>query len=193
MDNNMDTTFQYAMSTIIELEGGYVEHPSDPGGATKYGISQRSYPHLDIYNLTRAEAIEIYRRDYWQPVIDRVTDRRMQIMVFDSAINHGVGRALSWYETYPDFNDYVTNRLRFYTGLNTWSDFGRGWTRRVAKIIEVANRIEAGEHLAHVMIDRRPWLDRILTAFAGMAWNVRYEVSRTPEGVELSVDTNIRS
>lgn len=49
---------------IIEREGGLVDHKSDPGGLTKYGISQRAYPHLDIRNLTRSEAVHIYLRDY---------------------------------------------------------------------------------------------------------------------------------
>jgi len=49
---------------ILEREGGLVQHPQDPGGLTKYGISQRAYPTLDIRNLTKAEAITIYLRDY---------------------------------------------------------------------------------------------------------------------------------
>lgn len=49
---------------IIEREGGMVEHPKDPGGLTKYGISRRAYPDLDIRNLTKADAVTIYLRDY---------------------------------------------------------------------------------------------------------------------------------
>lgn len=49
---------------IIEREGGLTDDPRDRGGLTKWGISQRAYPELDIATLTRAEAAKIYERDY---------------------------------------------------------------------------------------------------------------------------------
>lgn len=58
-------SFDTAVDRVIRLEGGYVNDPSDPGGETKYGISKRSYPHLDITNLTLAQAKSIYYQDYW--------------------------------------------------------------------------------------------------------------------------------
>ncbi len=45
--------------------GGYTNDPRDPGGETKYGISKRSYPHLNIANLTIGEARDLYHYDYW--------------------------------------------------------------------------------------------------------------------------------
>lgn len=62
----MLTSFQRTaiIQGIIEREGGLINHPSDPGGLTKYGISQRAYPDLDIKNLTIADAVHIYQRDY---------------------------------------------------------------------------------------------------------------------------------
>lgn len=51
---------------IDEGNGKVSEDPNDPGGLTKWGISQRSYPHLGIRNLTRDEAISIYRKDFWE-------------------------------------------------------------------------------------------------------------------------------
>lgn len=50
---------------IIQIEGGYSNDPDDPGGETKYGISKRSYPNVDIKNLTVQQAIDIYTRDFW--------------------------------------------------------------------------------------------------------------------------------
>lgn len=55
-----------AAAWIIGAEGGYVNDPDDPGGETKFGISKRAYPTLDIAGLTEADALEIYRRDYWE-------------------------------------------------------------------------------------------------------------------------------
>lgn len=52
------------ISTLLELEGGYGNNPHDKGGETKYGITKNSYPHLDIKNLTKADAVEIYKRDW---------------------------------------------------------------------------------------------------------------------------------
>ncbi len=59
--------FTKAVEDLINnWEGGYVIDPSDPGGMTKFGISKRAYPKLDIASLTRDEAVAIYYRDYWQ-------------------------------------------------------------------------------------------------------------------------------
>lgn len=61
----MPGRFDAAVSKLIELEGGYVNDPADPGGETQFGISARSYPHLSIGNLTRADAEKIYYDDWW--------------------------------------------------------------------------------------------------------------------------------
>ena len=61
-------TFDEAFEILIGHEGGYVNDKRDPGGETKYGIAKRSYPNVDVRNLTRAQAVDIYRRDFWQRV-----------------------------------------------------------------------------------------------------------------------------
>jgi len=61
----MDERFERFFRDILRHEGGYVNHPNDPGGETNYGISKRQYPHLDIKNLTREQAKVIYYYDYW--------------------------------------------------------------------------------------------------------------------------------
>ena len=60
-----DLTFKNAVGILLIEEGGYVDDPDDPGGETNYGISKRSYPNLDIKNLTVDKAIEIYYNDFW--------------------------------------------------------------------------------------------------------------------------------
>jgi len=52
------------LDTVIKHEGGYVDNPLDPGGETKYGISKKQYPKLDIKNLDIESAKEIYRKDF---------------------------------------------------------------------------------------------------------------------------------
>ena len=58
--------FERAVARLLGDEGGYVDNPADPGGETKFGITKREYPQVDIAALTRAEAIAIYFRDWWQ-------------------------------------------------------------------------------------------------------------------------------
>lgn len=75
---------------VIEREGGYVDHPEDPGGRTKYGISQRSYPGEDIRNLTLARASELYRRDFVEKYgIDQLDDYRTAELVLDWLVHSG--------------------------------------------------------------------------------------------------------
>lgn len=81
--------FRLAVKYVIEDEGGYVNHPKDPGGETKYGISKKSYPGLDIKNLDLDTAIKIYRDDYWdENGIDRLPVH-IRYQFFDMTVNHG--------------------------------------------------------------------------------------------------------
>ena len=77
--------FKLAIPITLENEGGYVNDPADPGGETKYGISKRSYPALDIKNLTVEQATAIYLRDFWQ--FDGIIDQRVANKLFDAYVN----------------------------------------------------------------------------------------------------------
>ena len=82
--------FERLIGFVLAHEGGYVNDPQDPGGETKYGISKRSYPHLDIANLTREEAIAIYRRDWWERYrIGEIEDVAIASKVLDLFVNVG--------------------------------------------------------------------------------------------------------
>lgn len=83
--------FAQAIDVVLKHEGGYVKNPADPGGETKFGISKRAYPHLDIKNLTIEQAKQIYRRDYWR--YDAIHDQQVATKVFDLAVNMGPARA----------------------------------------------------------------------------------------------------
>lgn len=90
----MDDKFGFAIERTLQHEGGYAHDPRDPGGETNYGISKRSYPDLDIRHLTRDQAVEIYRRDWWDRYgYDRIHDHLLAAKVFDFAINMGPNRA----------------------------------------------------------------------------------------------------
>jgi len=90
------------IADVLRREGGFVNHPADRGGPTRFGITQATLSrHLgrpasldDVQQLTRELAAEIYRREYHAgPRIDALPER-IQAFVFDSAVNHGPGRAI---------------------------------------------------------------------------------------------------
>lgn len=89
----MSRLFGHCVDIVLQHEGGYVHDPRDPGGETRWGISKRAYPSLDIAKLSREDAIEIYRRDYWQPLRCDELPAGVALVVFDSAVNQGVGYA----------------------------------------------------------------------------------------------------
>jgi lysozyme family protein len=86
----MATKFDKAIKVVLAHEGGYVNDPNDLGGETNFGISKRSYPNVDIKNLTREQAVEIYRRDWWERYKhERIEDIDVATKVFDLAVNMG--------------------------------------------------------------------------------------------------------
>lgn len=87
----MATNFTKAVEYVLGIEKGYVNDPDDSGGETNYGISKSSYPQLDIKNLTRSEAIDIYHKDYWlKGNFDKVNDYRLATLGFSVAVSSGV-------------------------------------------------------------------------------------------------------
>jgi len=80
--------------TIEVYEGGFVDDPDDPGKATKYGISAKSYPDLDIANLTVDDAIKLYKRDYFtKSGAHLIPSRRIAWKLFDTSVHNGPRRA----------------------------------------------------------------------------------------------------
>jgi len=81
------SSFDIAIQTVLANEGGLEEDKADDGGTTNFGLSQRSYPKLDIKALTVDEAVAIYKRDFWK--FGDVIDQRVATKVFDSFVNMG--------------------------------------------------------------------------------------------------------
>lgn len=82
--------FNEAIVIVLAHEGGYVWDPDDPGGETKYGITKREYPNLNIKTLTKAVAIWIYKRDYWDGNNMDSFPERLQLQMFDMSVNMGM-------------------------------------------------------------------------------------------------------
>ena len=145
-------SFDNAVELVLSLEGGLVDDPKDPGGLTNFGISQRSYPSLDIRNLTRDQAKGVYRVDFWDKVRGDELPAALGFCVFSCAVNMGVYKAVTLLQRAVAVQvDGVlgantlaaTNRTkdavaRFcaewalaYTGTRNFDLYGRGWLRRV--------------------------------------------------------------
>lgn len=66
--------FEDTIEYVLQFEGSeYTNDPADHGGETKFGVSKRAHPNVDIKNLTKEQAIQIYRKDYWEPNKDIFT------------------------------------------------------------------------------------------------------------------------
>jgi lysozyme family protein len=155
----VSANFDRAFAAVIGHEGGYVNDPRDPGGETKFGISKRSYPHVNIAALTLEEAKAIYRRDFWDRVRGDELPYRTAFNAFDGAVNSGVSQSVKWLQRAVGVAEdgifgpvtlaaaskrgpliaarYNAARLAFLTNLGTWPTYGKGWARRVAKNMEV--------------------------------------------------------
>lgn len=79
---------------VLAYEGGLTDDPTDPGGLTNFGISQRAYPDLDIRALTVNDAKKIYKRDYWDACRCGEMPEPFAICLFDAAVNMGVRKAI---------------------------------------------------------------------------------------------------
>jgi lysozyme family protein len=147
--------FDQAFDRLISNEGGYVNHQDDPGGETKFGICKRSYPRIDIKNLTRDQAKQIYCTDFWERGRMDQYDGAISYQVFDAAVNHGIENAIRLLQKAAGVADdghigpvtiaavkaksvtdmlmlFIAWRIRFWTKLSTWDSFGRGWANRAA-------------------------------------------------------------
>lgn len=85
--------FNSAITKTLAHEGGetFTNDTSDRGGATKYGISERAYPELDIRNLSEDQAKAIYKRDYWDRIRgDDIQSQMIAETIFDVCVNMGV-------------------------------------------------------------------------------------------------------
>ncbi len=91
----MISLFEDAYTILSPIEGFYSNDPDDPGGETKYGISKRQYPHLDIKNLTPERAKSIYLSDYWFKFkCNEIVNQTLAVKLFLAVVNINANRAI---------------------------------------------------------------------------------------------------
>lgn len=148
---DFNTTFERLMGS----EGGYTDGKGDPGGETNWGVSKRSYPTVDIKNLTKDQAKTIFRRDFWNRISADSLPDGVAFQTADFAYNSGVETAIRYLQRAVKVADdghwgpvsqaavasmsesdiilrLLALRLEFMSGLKNWPIDGRGWARRIA-------------------------------------------------------------
>lgn len=105
-EHHMTTTgFPRALPRVLAHEGGYVNDPQDPGGATNKGITYRVYDAYrqknglaprDVREITPDEVAAIYRFQYWNPAHCDELPAGLDYVVFDGNVNSGVSRSVKW-------------------------------------------------------------------------------------------------
>ena len=155
--------FNRAFERVVGHEGGYVNDPRDNGGETKYGISKRAHPHVDIKNLTLDQAKAIYHQNYWLRVGAEMFPAGIAYALFDAAVNAGPSRAIKWMQravrTAPDgiigpgtrravalamrnpagvLGDMLAYRNVHNSQTGQMDVYGLGWSRRLFDVYATA-------------------------------------------------------
>lgn len=149
-----------------DIEGGYVNHPEDNGGPTNMGITIRTFRHWrndqslgipELKQLTKQEAREIYKNNYWDAVSGDTLPPGVDLVVFDGAVNSGPSRSikllqqalgvtadgvigpitryeLAQADKQELIEKIIDTRLTWLKTLSDWKHFGRGWTNRLVKL-----------------------------------------------------------
>ena len=86
--------FNDIIEVVLHHEGGYVNDPDDPGGETNFGIAKRSHPDVDIANLTKEGAKEIYKKHYWDKNKVESLPEDLRHIYFDMCVNQGKSRGV---------------------------------------------------------------------------------------------------
>lgn len=132
--SSMSATFIAFFPFLMEWEGEVFENdPDDPGGATKYGIDQRSHPGVDIRSLTKEGAMEIYWKEWLEAGCDTMVSPYAEVY-FNCAVNMGAGRAREFAATAkgnPErFLDLQEAKYRSIATRGTMRKFLKGWLNR---------------------------------------------------------------
>jgi lysozyme family protein len=154
--------FDQAFATLLKHEGGFSDHPADPGGKTRFGITEAVAREAgyrgDMRELPVDLAKRIYKDRYWDAVRAEELPAEVRYAVFDAAVNSGPRQAIRWLQRAVGVRDdgvigpitlsavraadpqallrrMLSARLRFMTDLPTWPTFGRGWARRIADLM----------------------------------------------------------
>jgi lysozyme family protein len=158
----MTGNFQECLALVLKAEGGWVNHPSDPGGETNLGVTKRvweeyvGHPVESLKKLTKDDVAPLYELKYWRPCYCEVLPRGLDFVVFSMGVNAGPGRSVKLLQQsigcVPDgvigprtrelisasnsanlIAKFSETRREYYRSLKTFPIFGKGWLARVDK------------------------------------------------------------
>ena len=161
----MSKNFQKSLKRVLKHEGGYVNHPSDPGGETNFGITKstaRSYGyHGSMRTIPMTVVEKIYKSQYWDAMSCENFDFALAYQLFDAAVNHGLLNARKILQRTIKVKDdgiigavslaairqldtadlvqmFNAERISFYTRISTFPTFGSGWMNRMVDNLRYA-------------------------------------------------------
>lgn len=156
--------FDQAFDILLRHEGGFSDHAADPGGKTRFGITEAVAREVgyrgDMRELPLDLAKRIYKDRYWGAVRAEELPEAVRYAVFDAAVNSGPRQAILWLQRAVGVKDdgiigpqtlaavraadperllrrFLSQRLRFMTNLPNWGSFSCGWARRIADLMEM--------------------------------------------------------
>jgi lysozyme family protein len=146
-----------AIAITLKWEGGYSNHPADPGGPTNWGITiadarkywKKNATAADVKAMPKQVAIDIYANKYWKTQYydcDSLASG-VDLAVFDFGVNSGPSRARRYLDkavggpAHNTIDKLMDARMEFLRGLSTWKTFGVGWTRRCTDIRKESHRL----------------------------------------------------
>jgi lysozyme family protein len=155
--------FLTAFDKLLKHEGGYSDHAADPGGKTRYGVTEAVAREVgyrgDMRELPLDLAQRIYKERYWDAVQAENLPPDVRYIVFDGAVNSGVAQSVKWLQRACGVHDdgvigpvtiraastlhaeglkrrILAQRLRFMAKLPNWPAFSRGWANRICDLLE---------------------------------------------------------
>jgi len=170
----MTNNFKECLDLVLKAEGGWVNHPSDPGGETNLGVTKRVWEEYightveSLKKLTKEDVAPLYELKYWRPCYGEVLPRGLDFVVFSMGVNAGPGRSVKLLQSsigcVPDgvigpatrglisdsnsatlIAKFSESRREYYRSLKNFPIFGKGWLNRVdSEEAEALNQVKNG-------------------------------------------------
>jgi hypothetical protein len=172
----MDSNFDKALACVLKSEGLYVNNPADPGGETMRGVTRNAWSTWlkrpvedgEMAKLTVEDVTPFYKALYWESAGCDKMPIGLDYLLFDAAVNMGVGRAVRLLQQslgcVPDgvigpnvinalnitpvdrlLTKFTTQKEQFYKSLKTFSVFGQGWLNRCQDVLNNAKEFIDGK------------------------------------------------
>ena len=159
----MNKNYDKCLETILHHEGGYVNHPEDPGGETNLGVTKRVYQEWggtkDMKDLTFDDVAPIYKKNYWDKMKCDDLPSGLDLCVFDFGVNAGPGRAAKYLQTL----------------IGTVADGGIG-PNTLAKLKEYTDETGVKETITNYQNERQDYYEKLSTFKTfGRGWTRRVE------------------